>query len=72
MGTKKYCSLWERPMENGTSDFKQYSGTVTIEGKEYWVNLYEADPARFKQNPPAFSVSLNPKMQRQDADEIPF
>lgn len=62
-GKKKYFGLW--PSERGG-----YTGTIEIDGKEYWANLYDADITKYKQNPPRFNLSLKEKQQKSNVQPV--
>lgn len=48
-----YFGLWRK--ENSA----KIGGKVTIDGKDYWVSMYEADPSKYKQNPPLFNIRFD-------------
>jgi len=60
--TRFYSNLWPNDNRRTESD-PAWLGTirVVVDGTPYWLDMsqWDADPSRFKSNPPDFSVSMS-------------
>lgn len=73
--------LWKKESNNGGAPY--YGGSIEVDGREYWVNLYKNDRKESDKHPD-LNLQLKPKEggapQRQaksaddfaDSAEIPF
>ena len=65
--------------KTAASGLQYWSGSITVEGKEYWMNLFRNERKEKGDNKPVMNLQLKPKEDQaapttppQQENDIPF
>lgn len=57
-------AIWKNERKE-TDSHPDFTGSLNVEGKEYWVSAWKRDPNADNPKAPALKFSVKPKEQRQ-------